>query len=65
MLCSRFTVHRLLKMKIALVIALMIIFSPVPLHTAAEGAFDFDVIIKNGLIYDGSGGAPFKADVGC
>jgi N-acyl-D-amino-acid deacylase len=42
----------------------MIIFSPVPIHTAAEGSFDFDVIIKNGLIYDGSGGAPFKADLG-
>ena len=51
-------------MRFTLVIALMIIFSPVPLHTAAEGSFDFDVIIKNGLIYDGSGGAPFKADVG-
>ncbi len=51
-------------MRIALIIAVMIIISPAPLHTAAEGSFDFDVIIKNGLIYDGSGGAPFKADVG-
>lgn len=25
---------------------------------------EFDVIIKNGTIYDGSGGKPFKADVG-
>ncbi|HRH42890.1 MAG TPA: hypothetical protein PKY82_14775 [Pyrinomonadaceae bacterium] len=25
---------------------------------------DFDVIIKNGTIYDGSGGKPFKSDVG-
>lgn len=25
---------------------------------------EFDVIIKNGTIYDGSGGEPFKADVG-
>ncbi len=64
LICSMFTAHRSLKMRIALVVALMIIFSPVPLHTAAEGSFDFDVIIKNGLIYDGSGGAPFKADVG-
>jgi N-acyl-D-amino-acid deacylase len=52
------------EMRIALIIAAMIIFSPVPLHTAADGSFDFNVIIKNGLIYDGSGGAPFKADVG-
>jgi N-acyl-D-amino-acid deacylase len=59
-----FTVHRLLKIRFTLVIVLMIIFSPVPIHTAAEGSFDFDVIIKNGLIYDGSGGAPFKADLG-
>jgi len=64
MLCSMFTVHRLLKIRFTLVIVLMIIFSPVPIHTAAEGSFDFDVIIKNGLIYDGSGGAPFKADLG-
>ncbi|HRH43668.1 MAG TPA: D-aminoacylase [Pyrinomonadaceae bacterium] len=27
-------------------------------------AQEFDVIIKNGTIYDGSGGKPFKADVG-
>ena len=25
---------------------------------------DFDTIIKNGLVYDGSGGTPFNADVG-
>lgn len=27
-------------------------------------AQDFDLIIKNGMIYDGSGGKPFKGDVG-
>jgi len=31
---------------------------------SAEGRFDFDTIVKNGLIYDGSGGPPFKADIG-
>jgi N-acyl-D-amino-acid deacylase len=31
---------------------------------SAEGASDFDTIIRNGLIYDGFGGAPFKADIG-
>jgi N-acyl-D-amino-acid deacylase len=30
--------------------------------TAAE--VDFDTVITNGLVYDGSGGAPFKADIG-
>src|SRR6478736_5722553 len=25
---------------------------------------DFDIIIKGGMVYDGSGGAPIKADVG-
>jgi N-acyl-D-amino-acid deacylase len=44
--------------------AAAITFSPVFLRAAAEGPFDFDIIIKNGSIYDGSGGAPFKADVG-
>ncbi len=64
MLCSQVTARRLLKMRFILVIAVMIILSPVPLHAAAEGSFDFDVIIRNGLIYDGAGGAPFKADLG-
>ncbi len=56
--------RRLLKIRFALVIAVMIFIFQVPLHTAADGSFDFDVIIRNGLIYDGSGGAPFKADLG-
>ncbi len=37
-------------------------FSAVSL--SAEGSFDFDTIVRNGFIYDGTGGAPFKADVG-
>ena len=36
--------------------------SAVNLFPAAEA--DFDTVIANGLIYDGAGGAPFKADVG-
>ena len=63
-LCSQVTARRLLKMRFILVIAVMIILSPVPLHAAAEGSFDFDVIIRNGMVYDGAGGAPFKADLG-
>ena len=42
----------------------IIIFSTVLLHASGERSFDFDTIIRNGTIYDGSGGAPFKADVG-
>lgn len=30
----------------------------------AQTAEEFDVIIKNGTVYDGTGGKPFKADVG-
>ena len=44
--------------------AAVIIFSTVLLHASGERSFDFDTIIKNGAIYDGSGGAPFNADVG-
>ncbi len=44
--------------------AAVIIFSTVLLHASGESSFDFDTIIRNGTIYDGSGGAPFKADVG-
>ncbi|MEZ5346558.1 MAG: D-aminoacylase [Pyrinomonadaceae bacterium] len=31
---------------------------------STAGSGDFDVIIKNGTVYDGSGGAPVKTDVG-
>ena len=44
--------------------AAIIIFSSVLLHASGERSFDFDTIIRNGTIYDGSGGAPFNADVG-
>ena len=50
-------------MRIALAAAI-IIFSSVLLHASGERSFDFDTIIRNGTIYDGSGGAPFNADVG-
>src|SRR5208283_1634709 len=51
------------RMRIVLAAA-VIIFSTVLLHASGERSFDFDTIIKNGAIYDGSGGAPFNADVG-
>ncbi len=47
-----------------IVLAAVILFSSVLLHASGERSFDFDAIIKNGTIYDGSGGAPFNADVG-
>jgi len=42
---------------------LVILFSPA-LWAAGQNSFDFDTIIKNGSVYDGSGGEPFSADVG-
>ena len=47
---------------ICLVIAVMIIFFPAGLYSAAET--DFDTVIRNGLVYDGGGSAPFEADIG-
>ena len=32
--------------------------------TVAAAQSSFDVIIRNGMVYDGSGGRPVKADVG-
>ena len=32
--------------------------------SGVAGSLDFDAIVRNGSIYDGSGGAPFKADIG-
>ena len=46
-----------------LLVAAALTLSLVPLY-GAESSFEFDTIIKNGSIYDGSGGEPFKADVG-
>ncbi|MGA2401709.1 MAG: hypothetical protein ABSG91_08370 [Syntrophobacteraceae bacterium] len=51
-------------MRIALVIAAVILSSHILLYAAGERSFDFDTIIKNGSIYDGAGDAPLKADVG-
>ncbi len=64
MSCSLLPVHRSFKTGITLLIGLVIVFSPVFFYTLAEGAFDFDVIIRDGSVYDGSGGAPISACVG-
>jgi N-acyl-D-amino-acid deacylase len=49
--------------RFGLALVLVILFSTT-LPAAGRCPLDLDVIIKNGLIYDGSGGAPFRADVG-
>ena len=49
--------------RLGLALVLVILFSTT-LPAAGRWSLDLDVIIKNGLIYDGSGGAPFRADVG-
>jgi N-acyl-D-amino-acid deacylase len=33
------------------------------LGTSAALAADYDVVIRNGMIYDGTGGAPYRADI--
>jgi N-acyl-D-amino-acid deacylase len=43
---------------------LLIVFGTNVVPFAQQRAVEFDVVIKNGLIYDGSGGKPYKADVG-
>jgi N-acyl-D-amino-acid deacylase len=48
---------------VVLMIAAALISFPVFTY-ASESSVEFDTIIKGGSIYDGSGGAPFKADVG-
>lgn len=43
---------------------LLIIFATSLISFAQLPAAEFDIVIKNGVIYDGSGGKPYKADVG-
>ena len=47
-------------MKNVLFIALFVTFAA----SIAFAQADFDVVIRGGTVYDGSGGKPFKADVG-
>ena len=42
---------------------MLFLLFPALVHSQSK-QHDFDVIIKNGTIYDGTGGAPIKADVG-
>ena len=44
--------------------AIGIAFAALLLSSAAAPAADYDVLIKGGTIYDGSGGAPFVGDIG-
>jgi N-acyl-D-amino-acid deacylase len=45
-------------------ILLLIITSPVVCRGQAAPRADFDIIIKNGTVYDGTGRRPIKADIG-
>jgi N-acyl-D-amino-acid deacylase len=47
----------------ALVLAGLATTLATTLAGAAKSAADYDVVIRNGTIYDGTGGAPYKADV--
>jgi N-acyl-D-aspartate/D-glutamate deacylase len=44
-------------------LAILLLISSVPFY-AQSARSDFDVIIQGGTIYDGSGGKPYRADVG-
>lgn len=57
-----FVIKKTMKKIFALLTLVCVLF---PSSTFAQtNAEEFDVIIKNGTIYDGTGGKPFKADVG-
>jgi N-acyl-D-amino-acid deacylase len=43
--------------------AIGIAFAGLLLSSAAAPAADYDILIKGGTVYDGSGGAPFVGDV--
>jgi N-acyl-D-amino-acid deacylase len=46
-----------------LLVALLLVISSIPFYAQSVRP-DFDVIIEGGTIYDGSGGKPYRADVG-
>jgi len=52
--CSTFTAMRILSIAIACI----------SLFAACKQQPTYDTIIRNGLIYDGNGGEPYKADIG-
>ena len=49
--------------KILSVVLLVCVFFPSSLFAQSKSE-EFDVVIKGGTVYDGTGGKPFKADVG-
>lgn len=51
-------------MKKIFALLLIVVVSHIASFTQNAAAMVFDVAIKNGLVYDGSGGKPFKADIG-
>ncbi len=56
--------HDVPALELLLFAAALIIFSGVVLHADPGRSFDFDIIIKGGSIYDGTGGPPFEGDAG-
>ena len=51
-------------MKSTLALLLVLLLCVLPLAGQQEKPFDFDVLIKDGTVYDGTGGEPRRADVG-
>lgn len=50
-------------MKLCFCLPLVLLLFAAPM-SARQNPPDFDVLIRNGVVYDGTGGAPFRADVG-
>lgn len=50
-------------MKTLLIVCALVILSLGGVHDVAGESKQYDVVIRNGMIYDGSGSAPYKGDV--
>lgn len=51
-------------MRVIFYVTLIVCLNSLFLFAQGKASNDFDVIIKGGTIYDGTGGTPYKADVG-
>ena len=51
-------------MRVIFYLTLIVCVNSLFLFAQGKSPNDFDVIIKGGTIYDGTGGSPYKADVG-
>ena len=45
-------------------VLLLALLAPLPGNKSCQAADQFDILVRGGAVYDGSGGAPREADVG-